>query len=168
MNWKLVCSAAAAAALNIALTMPAHAQAKAALTRDIDRSSAQPVHGICGESDASSGFLKCTLYTVPAGKRLIVETVSYEAVTAAGSVVTSVLFGQDYKGTSYLNMGFGNVFNIQPTYKYEQDGYRVYGGTQALRMYIDENNTLAAGGAHGGAYRYYGWQLSFSGYLVDK
>lgn len=158
--------AAAATLVNFACVATATAQVKAALTRDVDRATAQPAHGVCNATSDSFGAIKCTLYSVPAGKRLVVETVSYQMATASGTPVYSVVFGED-TGSALLRLGDPNVFSLTPMFAYEQGGAHVYTGTQALLMYVDENKIFAGGGVRGGMANYV-QEFSFSGYLVDK
>ncbi len=161
-----VVAAAAAALFSLNLVTPAEAQVKAALTRDVDRPTAQPVTGACYAASDGLGNIKCSLYSVPAGKRLVVETVSYKMVTASSTSAYFINFGED-AGFANLSFGYPNVFNVTPSFAYEQGGARVYTATQALQMYVDENKTLAAGGVRGGGANYLN-TFSFSGYLVDK
>lgn len=161
-----VAAAAIAALALVALVTPAHAQVKAALTRDVDRPSAQPVNGTCTTASDTVGAIKCALYSVPAGKRLVVETVSYKMATASGSAVYFVTYGQD-AGFASLPFGYPNILSVTPAFAYEQAGARIYTGAQALQMYIDENQSFAAGGSRGGTANYV-QSFSFSGYLVDK
>jgi hypothetical protein len=157
-------AAASVLALSCMFVSPAHAQ-KAALTRDIDRPSAQPVNGTC-QASTQFGSIKCNLYTVPAGKRLVVETVSYRATAPGSSSIGQVLFGQD-AGYSNLILGLPNTYLISPSLIITDGGIKVYGGTQALVAYIDEGKTLAAGVIVIGATNYI-QDFVFSGYLVDK
>ena len=138
------------------LAQAAWAQTKPALVRNVDRPEAQPVAGGCLNEVADY----CTLFTVPVGKTLVVEAVSFAVYSwpsdpnALSNVVT---FASDQGHEMRLNPGppiyaYGNVF---------------YTGTQPLRMIIRENNRLIAQlyALRGGGF--YG-NLSFSGYLVDK
>jgi hypothetical protein len=161
-----VAAAVAVAVLNVAFVAPVHAQVKAALVRDVDRSTSQPVNGRCIAGTDSNGAIKCVLYSVPAGKRLVVETVSYQAVSEAGTPVYQVLFGLNDPSSSNLFYPGSNIYSVTPTFVYETSA-RVYSATQALRIYIDENQSLAAGDTHGGTANFQ-QGFSFSGYLVDK
>ena len=92
LNRLLVCVAAALVALFPSL---AAAQVKPALVRAI--STAQPVRAHCSKSDISTpGAVKCALYVVPAGKRLVVEAVSYKIVLDVAFQVKELLFGRDH------------------------------------------------------------------------
>lgn len=156
----IVAAAVAAALLNIAFIAPALAQVKAALTRDVDRSSAQPVSGVCKAAVA------CALYKVPAGKRLVVETVGYHLTTASGSVVYLIAFGTD-NGTGGPVFDAPNSSTVAPALAYDRDGYRVYSGSQNLTMHFDEHQGLAAFSTQSSNYKYE-QIFRFSGYLVDK
>lgn len=170
MHSKLLYSIAAAVSavvLNVAVVTPAHAQVKAALTRDVDRPSAQPVNATCRTfSDA-----KCILYTVPAGKRLVVETVSYVAYSTSAGRIDSIYFGQDVADVyGFLLPDVNtNIYSVAPVLTSDAAGLRRYNATQPLRAYIDENQRLAAAVYSGGVGAYSTPQtLIFSGYLVDK
>ena len=166
MTLRTAAAAAMAAFFSVAFVMPAQAQVKAAFTRDVDRPTAQPVNGACTTAADGFGSIKCALYSVPAGKRLVVETVSYKMTTASGTAVYFVTFGQD-AGFANLPFGYPNIYNLTPVFTYEFASGRTYTGAQALQMYIDENQTFAAGGARGGTVNYVN-TFAFSGYLVDK
>jgi hypothetical protein len=163
LNRLLACAAAALLPL---LPSLAAAQVKPALVRDV--STAQPVRGYCSKSDISTpGVAKCALYVVPAGKRLVVEAVSYKIYLDSAFQVTELLFGRD-DCTSCSNMLFDTeVREINPTQIFNPSN-RVYVGSESTRLYIEENDTFAvmlytqAGSAH------YSQQFNFSGYLVDK
>ncbi len=165
-NLSLVAAVASAVLFNVAFVSPALAQAKAALTRDIDRSSAQPVYGACQTYADSGGNIKCSLYTVPAGKRLVVESAGYSVSTATGSVVYEILFGPD-AGYPNVSLFSPNVHFVAQVLAFELGSTRNFSATQALKIYLDEGQTLVAGTSHGGSANYLEY-FKFSGYLVDK
>jgi hypothetical protein len=69
----------------IANTRPAFAQ-RPALTRDVDNGDLAPVRFLISLSlDASQNFKELNGFTVPAGKRLVVENVSIWAFTSSSS-----------------------------------------------------------------------------------
>ncbi|CAN5432308.1 hypothetical protein BH11PSE9_BH11PSE9_17170 [soil metagenome] len=163
--------ALAAVLFNAALVTPVRAQAKAALTRDVDRPSAQPVSAFC----SAASNMKCILYTVPAGKRLVVETVSYAVEAQNGGIVRNVVFGQD-DTRFFLSPGIGpNVYALTPAFTY-LDVYsnpgapspRKYAATQPLRAYLDENQVFAAVTYVAEAPVTNYQVFTFSGYLVEK
>lgn len=143
----------------------ANAQTKAALIRNIDRPTAQPVNNTCTlESPYSGG--ECKLYTVPSGKLLVVETVGYRAAIPTGYSLNEVIFAQDYFGNS-LSFRSANSFLVTPMFVSEVSGIRVYAGSQALKMYVDEGKVLGAQ-VYGPGVEQYSQSYFFSGYLVDK
>jgi hypothetical protein len=166
-NTLSVATATFVALLNLVVTMPVNAQGKPALTRDVDRSSAQPVSTYC----RTQTNVMCILYKVPVGKRLVVETVSYDVTSFSPGVVRKIVFGQDVANL-YLAPGIGpNVYAVAPvlgyTTVYGGVESRVYSATQPLRAYFDENQVF-------GSVAYVSDGISadqtftFSGYLVDK
>ncbi len=68
--------------MGLVAAAPAFAQ-RAALVRDIDRPAAQPV-GVTCKMYFSAIQVTCNLLTVPAGKRLVVESVTWHVPTVAG------------------------------------------------------------------------------------
>jgi len=157
-----------AVALSGAVALPAQAQTKAALTRDVDRPTAQPVNGTCS-SYRVSGSIKCNLYRVPAGKRLVVETVFYNVSVAPGASIYALVYGEDTGSTDLTYLGNPNVFGLAPTPGYNFAGrFQTYTATQPLKLYVDENHFFAAAGAHASASNDFLWTFGFSGYVVDK
>lgn len=162
MNSKLLYSLAAAASavfLNAAFVTPVHAQAKAALTRDIDRPSAQPVNNGCDAVRVGSIESGCRLYTVPAGKRLVVEFVGYEL---AAQTIFRLTFGQEAGLETFLRYK-PNTFHVPATLTTVGS----FTGSQALKIYLDEGQALIAKVIQGDASSSPGY-FNFSGYLIDK
>lgn len=153
--------------LGLGLAAPAHAQVKAALTRDVDRPTAQPVNGNCSTFPNTAGVIKCALYTVPAGKRLVVETVGYEGTVSSGYSLYRVLFGQD-GGYPIVYLGQANVFPVTPVLAYDTGTVRTYSAAQSLNISLDENQVLVGGMDRSDFVSKYLEFFSFSGYLVDK
>jgi hypothetical protein len=137
--------------------------------RNVDRPEAQPVSGSCDALSfvGFSGPAKCHLYTVPVGKRLIVETVSYHLVTDAGENITELIFGStDQLDT--IAMVFGsNTFDLIPVWIYSDQIKKYYRGSQALRFYVEASQSLAGQITFSGGSNLL-QKFSFSGYLVDK
>ena len=157
----------AIAALILGCVLPCAVQAqKPALVRDVDRGSAQPVSGGCSGFAALSGITKCVLYTVPAGKRLVVELVSFEAAADGSNSVYKILVGKNNPPFGNILIGT-NVFTLSPGVATVISTTKLYFGSQTLRFYLDENEQLAGQVNFTGGTNFQ--QLfSFSGYLVDK
>lgn len=81
-------AAAAATVLGIGAAPGAYAQK--ALDRSGERRTLQPVSAICFAAPDVRGNARCTLTTVPAGKRLVTLSVSYFA-TSSSPVVRAAL-----------------------------------------------------------------------------
>lgn len=157
--------ALAASALLLAASPDSSAQAKPALVRDV--STAQPVNGSCNETAFNTpGFAKCVLYTVPVGKRLVVESVSYKITLDPTLQVTQLLFGFD--NLCCTNILFGpqvRAVNPMPAFS---PTTRSYMGSENIRLYLEENGSFSAIAyfqTGGPAYSQY---FNFTGYLVDK
>ena len=166
MSPKTLLSLAAAVAvafLNVAFATPAQAQVKAALTRDVDRPTAQPVNGKCS---LDMGVDKCTLYTVPSGKRLVVEQVAYSVAVRTGGPIYELAFGLDTPLSTRVSIYNPNSFPVTPALQYDYLNVRTYSGSQALKIYLDENQVLAASVSL--APQPYVPVFAFTGYLVDK
>lgn len=157
--------AAIAAAAVLCAALPALAQVKPALTRDI--STATPVSGYCTASEFDTpGFARCFLHTVPVGKRLVVEMVSYSLAREASLQVTQLLFGKAETYSS--NFLFGpRVLQVTPQPVFNPT-LRAYAGSQAVRLYLEENETLGAIAYFQAGGPVYEQQFGFTGFLVDK
>ena len=136
------------------LAQAASAQTKPALVRNVDRPEAQPVYGTCTFLPADI----CTLYKVPSGKTLVVQTASFnirssDPDTSHRTSYVAISFPEQ---TMYLNPG-------APMFR---GGYVFYTGTAPLHMTVSENKALI-GGASEFWGTFYG-DVTFSGYLVDK
>lgn len=154
-----------AAIAGLALSQHATAQIlRPILTRDVDRGTAQPVNGACSASFADS-VGTCILFTVPAGKRLVVETVSYSVALTPSQYLTSILFGLN-TALPYFQVGSPNLYAVSTT-PYFNGGANVYSASQPLRIYLDQGQAFVAGGSVTGSSNYE-QDFSFSGYLVDR
>jgi hypothetical protein len=164
----LACSAALALpALSVAqkLTTPIDVTVVNPITRPVptvDRSAAQPVTGYC-----QAGILnptRCTLYTVPSGKRLVVETVSYFMTMELNAQPQRLSFGKRYDEPLVIAPG---LFPVTPVLLYTDATVRRYAGSQALRFYLDQGEALGAE-FYGSGPNNYVQEAAFSGYLVDR
>ena len=127
----------------------------------VDRSTADPVTGYC---QAGLSQLGCTLFTVPTGKRLVVETVSYFLTISLQNQVTRLSFGKKWDDPLSVAPG---LFAVNPSLQYAEADFKRYAGSQAIRFYIDQGQALNAQfGSNGG--QNYLQEVSFSGYLVDR
>jgi hypothetical protein len=137
------------------------------LTRDVDRGAAQPVNGTCTAAYYVNnvGAGKCVLFTVPAGKRLVVETVSYYVNVDPSLPLLNIVFGLNTPSANILP-GSPNTYTVSTTPT--NNGVSLYySASQALHIYIDEAQSLAAAFQDSGGANY-DQTFSFSGYLVDK
>lgn len=168
MTLKRLFAAALSAPL-LVLVPTAHAQTKAALTRDVDRPAAQPVSGKCTGSTFTDSF-KCTLYTVPMGKRLVVELVSQRLISLPTQAVTLLQFGRNDQALSSFSDG-DKVYSVNLGSSVTFNGsFSTHFGSTSLRFYLDEGDQLAGSAVFSS---YFGsaaqvQTFAFSGYLVDK
>jgi hypothetical protein len=162
-GWR---AAVLALAIGIGVAGSATAQVKAAQVRDVDRAAAQPVDGHCSGFSSGDNLTKCSLYTVPAGKRLVVETFSFHVDSDSTQSVYRLLLGKDTP--QYGNILFGpGVYAISPGTPVIISGSKVYVGLQPLRFYMEEGDSLVAEVDYTGGSNYV-QNFGFSGYLVDK
>ncbi len=129
-----------------------------------DAGQLQPVNGACGSIVDSFGNATCNLYTVPSGKRLVVELFSYQlqaSPTDANPFI--VLVG--------LNTGFAvptaNVFSFPPVLAGSNPPRTAYADTRVIRVYFDEGQTVQADAQFGGT-NATGQAFFFSGFLSNK
>lgn len=152
--------------VGMGLVASAGAQTKAALVRDVDRAAAQPVNGACSGFSAAFNITKCLLYTVPAGKRLVVESMSLQSYSDSTQSVVRLLFGKD--SPQFANIAFGpGVYSASPGTPAIASGAKYYSGFQPVRFYMEEGDGLAAEVDYTGGSNFQ-QSFSFSGHLVDK
>jgi hypothetical protein len=119
-----------------------------------------PVRGYC---QASLNAGTCTLFTVPAGQRLTVETVAYFLTVGPSNTINRLSFGKTYPET-VIAIATG-VYPVAVAQASATDSARRYAGSQALTFHLDAGEGLSAYfGADGGAN--FLQEVSFSGYLV--
>lgn len=126
--------------------------------RDVDHAALQPVSGECDAVYGTVTNLKqCALYTVPAGKRLVVETVMYQLSIDTGAFPYGATFG---------NTAGVATFTFAPTLV-GNDGINHYANTVATRFYLGAGETLSVF-AQFSAPTIYGQRFAFSGYLLNQ
>ena len=118
------------AMLGGALAQPVMAQVRAALVRDVDTPSLSPVR-LAASYDLNSLNDQRLLTTVPAGKRLVIEYVSYWAYAATG---TQIVFG------ALRNGQFGPlsvILEIHPAHTSAATGLFIQDGSQPVKAYFE-------------------------------
>ncbi|HXK01418.1 MAG TPA: hypothetical protein VMS37_03385 [Verrucomicrobiae bacterium] len=97
--------------------------------------------------------------TVPAGKRLVIEYVSWNSFTTTGD---EIVFGG-------LQSGSGGVFlaqlKINPTHASISSGFKLQGGSQVLKLYFEAGEQVWVNASHIGTGTAH-LQLLASGYYV--
>jgi hypothetical protein len=142
-------------------------------TSKSDGDKPQPVSGAC-RVQASASVSSCNLYTVPAGKRLVVEMFSYQLVSS-GPVgrPLRVVFGQSTGGTFApdLWLPVSNVFVVPPVFSGNEggiSGFDLWTDTRMTRFYLEEGTTFAANIFFDGNNATSPQVFMFSGYLLNK
>jgi hypothetical protein len=140
---------------------------RAETPRDIAWAANHAVNGHCSATNSlDAPTAACVMYTVPAGKRLVVETVTYLLSTLATSnVFTNLTFGYSQNGTTPAPENTYN-FAVNPVVL-PGNGLQWAYGTLSLRMYLDEHQSLMGSFAFSPATGV-AQEFGFSGYLVDK
>lgn len=132
-----------------------------------DAGQPQPVNGVCNPPGITG---ICDMYTVPAGKRLVVEMFSYlvrSDSSPTGSPPFLIRFG-DSTAIHTICGSCPQAYNLPPTFA-GSDGVGGFNwtDTRIVRMYLNENQTLSVSVAVSGVNNL-GGIFVFSGFLVDK
>ena len=115
---------------SVALSTTAAAQTRAALVRDVDTPALQPFRGSVIISPFATLNEQRLLTTVPAGKRLVIEQVSYTAGGQSGQVVFGALrTGQFGPIQQYLQ--------INPPHASATAPFVLQDGTSPVHVYFE-------------------------------
>ena len=130
-----------------------------------DAGQPQPVNGGCtAAAIALLNVAHCDMYTVPAGKRLVVEMFSYWLISDASNAAPfRVAVGLD---TGYAIIA-SNVLWFAPAYSAHYSGGTSYADTRAIRLYFDEGQKVQAEADFSDA-NIYDQSFHFSGFLTYK
>ncbi|HTD17017.1 MAG TPA: hypothetical protein VK673_17675 [Chthoniobacterales bacterium] len=120
-------------------TGQAHAQFSAQFStpiHDVDNAARQPVQFVAdlGFADGSSNSFSFFGFTVPAGKRLVIETISAEIFVPIGQQVSAQV-------NTRMDNGFSPFVILPFTYKFTNNSEDGYIATIAVRMYSDPGTT---------------------------
>lgn len=135
------------------------AQSKPALVRDVDNAALQPVQLVAayngaGYETAWATNLDGSDFTVPAGKRLVVEYVSAQLNIASGK-----------RGVyASLSSGVNDLVRVPLLFGEEDPTTAVYSGGAMVRAYFNAGSSVKARCAHDAATGY--CDVSIVGYLV--
>jgi hypothetical protein len=138
-------------------------------TRDVDNAARQPIQTQGGQGIGQFTGLPLVIYTVPPGKRLVVEHFSSEMGTATGTAVDRYILA----ASDPAQPGSATFVHFIPPAYHAPCGLCVAGSelwvaSQPIRMYVDGGKALVAGvtlSASAGANTFVFY--SVSGYLVD-
>jgi len=125
--------------------------------RDVTNPALQPFAHSVNVGFSSNPFIDSIL--VPAGQRLVIETVSADAVLGSGEAVdfTIVAITNGVAVVYFLPVAFsGNFF-----------GADRYSGTQAVRIYADPNSTVQLRAQKNNSSLPGGGTFSISGHFVN-
>jgi hypothetical protein len=151
----------------LAVSSPVFAQYSTPM-RDVDNGARQPVnYSVQVFVLAGSGIgTNSTTVTVPNGKRLVIETISFIGLvpnTETGYLMITVTAGA---GTP---SGATTTDHFIPMVKfYSQPGFAdTIGGIGAFRMYADSGNTVSVSYSRGSTAGSDNVQVGITGYLVN-
>lgn len=131
-----------------------------------------PVNGYC-QSSAPTGYsvVRCPLYTVPAGKRLIVESVSWRLIQSFNNTWSDLIFGLDTaEGTPTVNfLPSARTVFIQHL-QTSTDGTTVSmsEGTQSVKLVYEAGEVFSSQYTYGGSGPDYYQITSFQGHLENQ
>ncbi len=155
-----------------ALPLGASAQTRPALTRDVDRPSAQPVNGTCETFREGGSGYRCILYKVPVGKRLVVELISYSLQVPSATLMYQMVAGRHDPSPKIFEGVGRQLYAVNLTQPSVIGGglglFKNYSGSQSMTFYLEETEELAVGVRDDGTAVIFQQKFSFSGYLVDK
>jgi hypothetical protein len=129
-----------------------------------------PVHGVCaGTPPNGYQYTWCNLYTVPAGKRLVVEMFSYYVISNDSSAIPySIQIGEN----QYDWLPSDNQLHFSPVGPIPTGVVGIdymWQDTRAIRLYFDEHQIVEAAALFSrpmnGQFQF---NFRFSGYLVNK
>jgi hypothetical protein len=146
----------------VASLVPASAvaQVRAALVRDVDSPALQPFRS---HIDVNFTFTneQRLVTTVPAGKRLVIEHVSYSATMPVG---TQVVFG----GIRSPEFGtFWQILGINPPHTSASPSFVLQDGAQPIRQYFEPNEEVWLSVSTSNSVPGRSIQVIVSGYFVN-
>jgi hypothetical protein len=139
-------------------------------TRDVDNPARQPIQVQAGQGIGQFTGLPLVVYTVPPGKRLVVEHFSSELGTPTGTAIDRYILAVANDPAQPSTASF--VHFIPPAYHAPCGlcvaGSELWVASQPIRMYVDAGKALVASvssstSAGPNTFVFY----SVSGYLVD-
>jgi hypothetical protein len=125
----------------LAFSLPVHAQFSSPM-RDVDNGARQPVNFSASlvVNSGDQGGSNSTAVTIPAGKRLVIETISFFGIVAHGEMGFGKIFVTAGAGTAF---GATNGAHVIPMVKLTTDPVSDFiGGSGSLRMYADAGSTV--------------------------
>ena len=130
-----------------------------------DAGQPEPVEGQCIAAPAGGATATCNMFTVPAGKRLVVELISYVSNSSpTDGKPVDIIFGNsatlDFEGSS------GRYF-LPPVFNGALGNLERFADTRQARVYLDQNQALGVR-IHFDQNNHVGSYFMFSGFLVNR
>jgi hypothetical protein len=125
----------------LAFSLPVYAQFSTPM-RDVDNGARQPVNFSASivVNNGNQGGANFTAVTIPAGKRLVIETISFLGIVALGETGYGSIQVTAGAGTA---AGATSAFHVIPMVKLTSDPISDFiGGSGSLRMYADAGSTV--------------------------
>lgn len=143
-----------------ALAVSAAAQTYSQPVREVNAETRQPVTGYCVIQWTNSiGVSSCSLYTVPAGKRLAVRDISFRCGT---SNTASVALGKlEGAGATQALVLLQQIPDNSTTGRH-------YAGARPVFLHVNSGNLMATAWLTQDANETPGCEVTFQGFLVDS
>jgi hypothetical protein len=129
-------------------------------TRDVNEAR-QPVQHTCSLNlNPGTRFGECELYTVPAGKRLVIEYVSGDGYVPVDQHLVAVRV--------YTTVGFSTISHaVNPKWQGHAAPYSYYTVGELTRIYADAGFKITVQALRSDPDQWGIWSASLSGYLVN-
>jgi hypothetical protein len=113
------------------------------------------------------GSANCLLYEIPDGKRLVIESVSWQLVTSATAHVTTLVVGSPDGGSANVLIG-AKAHVVATPRTYVGEGIAFYVGTQPMKLYLDGPARVLASVSTLGSTANSQQNVAIAGLLLDK
>ena len=150
----------------LAFSSPVYAQFSSPM-RDVDNGARQPVNFSASlvVNNGNQGGFNSTAVTIPAGKRLVIETISFLGLVTHGETGYGSIQVMAGAGTA---AGATSATHIIPMVKLTTDPISDFlGGSVSLRMYADAGSTVSIFYQRGPAAGSEDIGVSITGYYVN-
>jgi hypothetical protein len=134
--------------------------------RDIDQPARQPFYAFLTSSISDFESLYTSQYTVPNGKRAVIEQISIQAISYSGNRSPFAMEmhidpdGVDSPSSQVLFLAPGTSFNVTPAQTFNTS-------THLIRYYADQNSTIRFRVQGSSSNVLWSTLCTVSGYLID-